>query len=132
MSDHPSKMLERQIAVFPEHLVGEAFLMLGHSWLWGIQVFQYKGSSNGDRRIGFGFASKNNVGKSRDSGNQIRPKKDISNNTQYLPSEVSTSKYVLIFSSKTEYVEQLSISCMWLLFAITVQAAVTLVFIMFL
>lgn len=29
MSDHPSKVLERQITVFLEHLVGEAFLMLG-------------------------------------------------------------------------------------------------------
>lgn len=76
MSDHPSKALERQIAVFPEHLVGEAFLMLGHSRLWGIQVFQYEGSTNSDGRIGFVFAYKSNMGKSGDCGNQSGPKKD--------------------------------------------------------
>lgn len=97
MSDHPSKDDERQVTVFPEHLVGEALLMLQHSWLSCIKVFQYKCNSNGDGRIGFGFAFKNNMEKNRDSDNQSGPKKDKTLQyltTKYLSSEISTSKYV--------------------------------------
>lgn len=75
MSDHPSQDCERQVTEFPEHLVGEALLMLGHSWIWGIEVFQYICNTNGQGRIGFGFAFKNNMEKNRDSDNQNGPKK---------------------------------------------------------
>lgn len=126
MSDHLSKDHERQETVFPEHLVGEELLMLQHSWLWDVEVFQYKCKTNDDGRIGFGFAFKNNTEKNRDSDNQSgqKKRKKLSNIS---PQSISLLKYLQVNMSTCLSLKQSilsNISCMWL-FAV-VQAGLKL------
>lgn len=104
MSDHPSKYCERQVTEFLEHLVGEALPDSEALKCFNLNVtLMVKGEQD------LVLHSKKIWKKIEILTTKMDQKKDKALqylNTGYLSSEISTNKYVHMFVTKAEYVEQ--------------------------